>query len=97
MRLIDLDELLKFPIRIDHCDKENGNENFVLGIECVIEYAEELPTIDAVPVVRCKDCNSYHRPSNWPAEYTKGQCRVMEKRVHPDDFCSFGERRDTDA
>ena len=28
MRLIDADELNKFPIRIDHYDKENGNEPF---------------------------------------------------------------------
>lgn len=43
MRLIDLDELLKFPIRIDHYDKEHGDENFVLGIEFVLEYAETMP------------------------------------------------------
>lgn len=49
-RLIDLDELLKFPIRIDHYDKENGNEHFVYGVESVLEYAEHLPAADAVEV-----------------------------------------------
>lgn len=49
MRLIDLDELKKFPIRVDTYDKENGNENFVMGIEAVLEYAENLPTIDKEP------------------------------------------------
>ena len=39
-RLIDADELNKFPIRIDHYDKEHGSEDFVLGIESVLEYAE---------------------------------------------------------
>lgn len=48
MRLIDLDELLKFPIRLDKYDKKNGNEHFVFGIETVLEYAGNLPTIDAV-------------------------------------------------
>lgn len=47
MWLIDLDELKKFPIRVDTYDKEHGNENFVMGIEAVLEYAENLPTIDA--------------------------------------------------
>lgn len=47
MRLIDLDELKKFPIRADNYDKEHGNENFVMGIEAVLEYAENLPTIEA--------------------------------------------------
>ena len=50
MRLIDADELNKFPIRLDHYDKEHGNEDFVLGIESVLEYAEYLPTVAAVPV-----------------------------------------------
>ena len=49
-RLIDADALNKFPIRLDHCDKEHGNEDFVLGIESVLEYAEYLPTVAAVPV-----------------------------------------------
>ena len=50
MRLIDADELNKFPIRIGHYDKEHGDEDFVLGIESVLEYAEYLPTVAAVPV-----------------------------------------------
>ena len=49
MRLIDLDELLKYPIRLDHFDTEHGNIHFVLGIESVIEYAESLPIVDAEP------------------------------------------------
>ena len=49
-RLIDADALNKFPIRLDHYDKEHGSEDFVLGIESVLEYAEYLPTVAAVPV-----------------------------------------------
>ena len=49
-RLIDADELNKFPILLDHYDKEHGSEDFVLGIESVLEYAEYLPTVAAVPV-----------------------------------------------
>ena len=49
-RLISLDELLRFPIRADHCDKEHANEDFINGIETVFEYVETLPTIDAEPV-----------------------------------------------
>ena len=50
MRLIDADELNKFPIRLDHYDKEHGSKDFVLGIETALEYAEYLPTVAAVPV-----------------------------------------------
>lgn len=46
MRLIDADELNKYPIRLNHYDKKHGKEEFVFGIESVLEYAEYLPTID---------------------------------------------------
>ena len=49
-RLIDTDELNKFPIRLDHYDKEHGDKAFVFGIETVLEYAEYLQTVAAVPV-----------------------------------------------
>lgn len=60
--LIDREELRKFPIRIDHYDKENGSLDFVLGIETVFEYIEYLTTIEAKPVVHAHwkyywDCN----------------------------------------
>lgn len=52
--LISREELMKYPIRIDHYDKENGNLDFVLGVENVLEYAESLPAVDAVEVVHGK-------------------------------------------
>lgn len=42
-RYIKLADLLRFPIRLDHYDKEHGNEHFVYGIESVLEYAQYLP------------------------------------------------------
>ncbi len=47
---IEKEALLAFPIRINHYDKENGNLDFVLGIESVMEYAEYLPVADVMPV-----------------------------------------------
>lgn len=48
---IALDALLKYPIRADHYDKEHGNEDFILGIESVLEYAQAIPAADVAPVV----------------------------------------------
>lgn len=45
-KYIALSELMKFPIRKDHYDKEHGNEHFVFGVETVLEYAECLPRAD---------------------------------------------------
>lgn len=48
---IERGELINFPIRRNHCDKEHTNENFINGIETVLEYAKSLPAADVAPVV----------------------------------------------
>lgn len=48
-KYINLEELMKFPIRRNHYDKEHGNEHFIYGIETVLEYAENLPAADVAP------------------------------------------------
>ena len=59
---IKREELMKFPIRRDHCDKEHANEHFINGIETVMEYAENLPAADVEPV----------RHGRWKHEETEG-------------------------
>lgn len=65
MRLIDLDELEKFPIRANHYDEKNGNINFVLGIETLMEYAEALPiAYDTERVIEKLKENSFEQFMN---------------------------------
>lgn len=94
--------IMEFPIRKDHCDKEHANEHFIFGIESVLEYVENLPAADVAPVVRCRDCKYYrvstmlapnqfcfrlkHPVEDWPIGYN----------FAPDDFCSYGERKEND-
>lgn len=47
---IDRQALMEFPIRANHYDKEHGDEHFILGVETVLEYAEQLPVADVKPV-----------------------------------------------
>ena len=47
---IEREELMKFPIRRNHYDKEHGSKDFICGIETVLEYAENLPAADVAPV-----------------------------------------------
>jgi len=46
-----------------------------------------IPAADVVEVVRCKDCKfvSKDKPFMW----------CNGNRVNPDDFCSYGERRES--
>ena len=89
MRLIDGDKLQEFPIRANRCDKEHANTHFINGIESVMEYAELLPTVDAVPVVRCKECK-------WAGgDFVCYRGMIVQHK--PGDFCSYGERREGDG
>lgn len=38
-----LKDIHQFPIRRDHCDKENGNDHFISGVETLMEYIDLLP------------------------------------------------------
>lgn len=93
---IERGALMQFPIRRDHYDRKNGNKHFINGIETVLEYAEQLPTVDAVPVVRCRDC--IHK--GWVQEPCHGKsidyCRVWDCTLRnlETNFCSYGERKD---
>ena len=74
MRMIDKDELIAFI-------KANG-----------YVYANTLdtfPEVDAVPVVRCRECKHYQTDVLFNHNYCCGRIRK------PDDYCSYGERRET--
>ena len=87
---IEREELMKFPIRRNHYDKEHGNEHFINGIETVLEYAENLPAADVEPVVRCRDCKySYEDISGRYCSH--GPCK--DWAVLDDSSCGQGDRR----
>lgn len=50
-----------------------------------------IPTIDAVPVVRCRECVYATRPGNNIV-----YCDNFERDMMPDDYCSVGERKEDD-
>ncbi len=90
MRLIDADALKDiicnnvYPVRDDFNNGDYGMF-WTGGIEKAIDDA---PTVDAVPVVRCKDCVMYSsRYSGW-------HCYLDGRQTQENDFCSWGERRE---
>ena len=63
-----------------------------------LDRVRQAPTADVVEVVRCKDCKHYRNHPNglcyahsepYGTGY-KGETICVE----PDDFCSYGERKD---
>lgn len=96
---IEKEKLMAFPIRIDHYDEKNGNLQFVLGIESVLEYAENLPTVDAEPVRHGKWIPIIDRPT-WACAFHKlagyqcSLCGRIEKENEP--YCNCGAKMDGD-
>lgn len=85
MRLIDANAFLK--------------DILTAGIgKTIIEYSEsdigymirKRPTVDAVEVVRCKDCKRFHRNLENDT-YCDCVGGLSDPEEH--DFCSYGERR----
>ena len=52
----------------------------------------EIPTVETVEVVRCRDCK-HLMFSDLYGECKRGNLGI----VNPDDFCSYGERNDGDG
>ena len=52
---------------------------------------QQRPTVDAVPVVRCKDCK-HCDPENYHCDHAMSTAAPL-RRKH-DDFCSYGERKE---
>ena len=53
-------------------------------------WIDDAPTVDAVPVVRCKDCIRF-----FPDDDVWGWCTVSGK-MRCKDYCSYGVREDGD-
>ena len=49
-----------------------------------------LPTISAVPVVRCREC--VHNHPEFVGNETQW-CELCRTTINPDDFCSYGQRK----
>lgn len=91
MRLIDADNVRGlFDAEFRETRKlilagETHLENLAEGFTEADRVIREMPTVDAEVVVRCKDCKH---------EFG-GSCIIcgFQKRK-PDDFCSYGEKKD---
>lgn len=90
MRLIDADELRKDVLELPDCP--NGYSD-TFDKSLIIALVDEAPTVDAVPVVRCKDCKWYKTNYSWNGkEHRVCVIEPYEPVRKADDFCSRAER-----
>lgn len=88
-RLIDADNL---DFTFDRRCFSEGDTQYVRGADDAIGVVNNAPTIDAVPVVRCRECK-YYKPEEYFSPCVLPQGLECAK---PDDFCSYGQRKEGD-
>lgn len=94
MRLIDADALRKAMYR-EAFENDSDEQKWESG--CWIRYKmferniEDALTIDAVPVVRCKECkwfiDDHNEVDGWMT------CTLLRQEVDKEWFCRDGERK----
>nr|WP_294371949.1 hypothetical protein [uncultured Ruminococcus sp.] len=99
MRLIDADKLKSAFETCDIC-KECPSTSARCAYECtepdfltpgIRRVIDAQPTVDAVPVIRCRDCK-FRYWDDWIEEYC---CRrYVEFYASYDGFCSSAEQRE---
>ena len=84
-RLIDADKLNEeFQ---NHYEVRNQKQNATMDEVCMMLF--HAPTVDAVPVVRCRECKHHH-------DCGTHFCDALGMD-YPDDsefFCAYGERKE---
>ena len=94
MRLIDAD---KFILALMDAALSSVDEDTILDL------VDSVPTVDAVPVVRCKDCASTRKKDDYESVYLCDDvlictsCEASEDGwlpVWPQHFCSDGRPRE---
>ena len=93
MRLIDADKLT--PSGYFIVDGNNPKKS----IDELIGRIQTAPTVDAVEVVRCKDCKwfnkaGYDNSCEDDLNLHRGYCLEWRRGTQARRFCSYGERKD---
>lgn len=88
MRPIDADGLLTaFPV----------DDEPTLTKSCVRMTIQHMPTVDAVPVVRCRECKYSRMTVNGECKYCDIWFPDEAEYVDGDYYCASGERKDGDG
>ena len=82
---------MAYPKSYNPCDdcpysfSKNNQESNMCKI-CEFKQLLDKPTADVVEVVRCGNCKNYNNHR---------YCQYFASAVFDDDFCSYGERKDS--
>ena len=88
MRLIDADALMDTIRKHEYrLATKQGSIDYGMFTSGIQQAVDEQPTIDAVPVVRCKDCE-YFRTNDENVPYCLNPFGLDDPE--PNGFCNYG-------
>ena len=91
--LIDADKLLEIYKKWIPQLSSKEDEGDRRGVETCIAVLEDMQTVDAVPVVRCRECKYLEKDDGL--KYGRMCLKLGNSSLcHDDDFCNYGERKD---
>ena len=85
------------------CNSYNGVRCRACGTGDAIDIIEDAPTVDAIPVVRCRECKHHRDKNKQEQQYLVEDILICTSpdatddcwnAVWPDHFCSYGERKE---
>lgn len=85
-RYIDRDKLIDFIM-------ESNPDWCVKPVRPIFDYINAMPTVDAVPVVRCKECKHSMQVNGMVGLVWCNHLAEVGTWVEKDFFCADGERR----
>ena len=83
-------------VKIDYLARLGTKDTYKAKFEALCAAIDNAPAVDAVEVVRCKDCVNMGKRLPLPKGYKEGCgcCMAHGWIVSPEDFCSWGETAD---
>ena len=88
MRLVDADQASS----IENLDQYSDLAAGLGDVQTVRDILADAPTIDAVPVVRCRECR-YRYTMNCSMYYECSQCGGQLDWTTDNGFCDRGQRK----
>lgn len=94
MRLIDADALYAALMEESAViARGTGRNCLALACKSVAAMVQDAPTVDAIPVIRCKDCKHF-TPGRYVGDW--GMCAVTRSAEPEYSSCFDGERKEND-
>ena len=89
MILIDADKLIQELERNKTLYVDEYEEGYDRALDDVYRRISDMPTVDAIPVTRCRECHFYNNENL--------QCMMHEgdtEEWYDNDYCSLAERKE---